>query len=174
MDQWIINSAKIKYKTRVVRQYLHQMERGSNPSCYESLLNTVLDAIQMLTVVWESVTLTLNGNCFLKVNFRSNEDIIRKESISHPDVKEDWLNAQETVGGDFIDLDTFINIVKDLVTSKVRSLDDIILDVTLADKTDEEEGEDELYLGPHLHSPKLRKCSVLSDSVHPHWTRGPR
>lgn len=70
------------------------------------------------------------ANCFHKVGFRSSEDVLCKESILHQDLEEDWLSAQETVGEDFVDLNIFINTDKDLVTSELRSLDDIINNVT--------------------------------------------
>lgn len=66
---------------------------------------------------------------FLKADFRSNEDIIYTPT-SHPNVEEDSLNTQETVWEDFVDLDRLTNTNKDLVTSMLRNLDDIITNVT--------------------------------------------
>lgn len=66
---------------------------------------------------------------FLKADFRSNEDIIYTPT-SHPNVEEGSLNTQETVWEDFVNLDRLTNTNKDLVTSMLRNLDDIITDVT--------------------------------------------
>lgn len=65
-----------------------------------------------------------------------------------------------------MNLDTFINIDKDLATSKLKNLDDII-DVTATGKTGEEEEDDE----PEPLAPP--PFSKAADCMHHRWTNGP-
>lgn len=62
----------------------------------------------------------IHVDCKLFSGFGSREDIISKIPTSHPNVEE-WLDAQETVEEDFVDLDKFINIDKDLANCDLRN-----------------------------------------------------
>lgn len=57
----------------------------------------------------------------------------------HPIVEEDRLGSQKTVKEDFVDLDTLINIDKDLVTYELRFLEGIVANITATDESYQEE-----------------------------------
>jgi len=75
MDQGVIDCTNVKYRTRVVRRCLHQMEHGYIPSCGECRPITVLDAMHMLASSWEDVTSTTRANCFRKAGFVPGEAV---------------------------------------------------------------------------------------------------
>lgn len=87
------------------------------------------------------------------------------------------METQETVEEDFDDVDMLINIDKDLVTSELESLDDIISDIMVIDKPNQEKEDDKPACpapSPWI-SPKLGMRGFLRQyGLDSHWMKGPR
>lgn len=83
------------------------------------------------------------ANWFRKALLGSRKDVIYRELVLHQDFKDYWLGTQKTIGRDFVDFDTLINIAKYLATSELRSLDNNTIDVNAINKLDDEVEEDE-------------------------------
>lgn len=127
LDQGIIKVVKQKYRKKLVQRYLRDMECGSS-----SKIN-VFDSMNYISSAWDEIKPDVIKNCFRKAAF----------DVWNNSVQADTSLPEEE---DFQSLENFpdyATVDDHLVTSSVRTLEEIIADATIEGNTKEDDNEQE-------------------------------
>lgn len=131
MDQGIIKVMKQHYRKRLVLRYLDAMEKAEpSPSI------NLLEAINYITAAWESVRPDVIKNCFAKAGIKWSD----QEIMPEPEIEKE----EEAV---FENYPEYVTVDDDIATTEVRSLQEIVVDITgtrcNADESDGDDDDDE-------------------------------
>lgn len=130
LDQGIIRSFKCHYRKQFILLKLARMERK------EDLKISVLDAIRLMTDAWGNVTQLCIQNCFKKAKFIETSDEEFEEEDDLP--LSVWLQQKEIKEyNDVLNIDEFINVDDDVLTSGITSSEDIIAEIKAQEKDDQ-------------------------------------
>ena len=95
-DQGIIYALKCHYRKNMVKRLIQFIDNGSPLAQFKI---TLLEALQIVQVAWESVTSDPVSNCFRKAGFASQlgdeMDMATAGELSKEDVTLEFLNAEE-------------------------------------------------------------------------------
>ncbi len=124
MDQGIINSFKIRYRTHTVKRRIETIEYASEVDA-----DSVLDAIKCIGAAWNSTTNTTISNCYRKAGFKSNQCIHPEEIVEiDPSLQEfnDAWNRLNRVSNTFdFTQNDFLSIDADLPFAGVLTDEEI-------------------------------------------------
>ena len=144
MDQGIINSFKIHYRSRLVRRILAAIERGNG-----NIKINILDAINLLYTAWREVTPTTIANCFRKAGFVKEAGGAAEEVVEEPfEVDRNvWDAIQEQYEID-IPFENYVAVDDAVLTGENMTDEEIVQSViaskdTIEVKKEEPEEEDE-------------------------------
>ena len=95
-DQGIIYTLKCHYRKNMVKHLIQFIDSGSPLAQFKI---TLLKALQMVQVAWQSVTSDIVSNCFRKAGFTcqltDEMDVASVEELSEEDVTLEFLNTEE-------------------------------------------------------------------------------
>ena len=141
MDQGIINSFKIRYRTHIVKRRIESIEYGSEVDAV-----SILDAIKFISAAWNSTTISTISNCYKKAGFKSNQCIQTEEIVEiDPSLQEfnDAWNQLNRVSNTFdFGQNDFLSIDADLPFAGVLTDVEILASMT-APKTPDIDSEEE-------------------------------
>ena len=144
MDQGIINSFKIHYRSRLVRRILAAIERRNG-----NMKINILDAINLLYTAWREVTPTTIANCFRKAGFVKEAEGAAEEVVEEPSEvdRNVWDAIQEQYEID-IPFENYVAVDDAVLTGENMTDEEIVQSViaskdTIEVKKEEPEEEDE-------------------------------
>ena len=160
-DAGIIRDLKRKYRTRLVKRMLAQIEASPTASNYKP---NVLDAIRMVSAAWDEVKPDTVKNCFRKAGWRKGDENSTDLNDDEDDIPlavlRERLSLPETMT-----FEDYINVDSDLATEEVLTEDELFASLrttpqTTQGKEEEEEEEDE------ENQTENPVCSLADAKVH--------
>ena len=142
-DAGIIRDLKHKYRRRLVKKMLHQID--SNPEDPNFKPN-VLDAIRMIAAAWELVKPETLKNCFRKAGWKKTTEgpstsVFQPEEIDEDEIPLSVLRERLHLP-DSLSFDDYVNVDNNLETSETVTEESILAELTTLTGEEEEEEED--------------------------------
>lgn len=135
MDQGIIRSFKNYYRRLLVLQLIDRMEKKQDTKI------SVLDAIRIMSDAWNNVTPTTIQNCYKKAALVSALNGSFEEEDNLP--LSTWLESRDINNfQNCASIDEYVDIDADVVTSGLKTDDDILQEVT--EKTTDSDVDDDV------------------------------
>ena len=136
-DQGIIYTLKCHYRKNMVKRLIQFIDNGSPLAQFKI---TLLEALQMVQVAWESVTSDTVSNCFRKAGFTSQlgdeMDMATVGELSEEDVTLEFLNAEEpTSFAEYVSCDSDLQCAPMITTGDIAASFDP--SCTTEDETDD-------------------------------------
>lgn len=166
LDQGIIQNFKIRYRTRILKHILAQMDTVANANELVKSV-TVLDAIYFLNSAWQEVSCDTIKNCFKKAGFRhqpsafdKNDQFDSEDELPLSTIAEMSKMLQQVIGDQNINPKDFLDIDKNLV------LEDESIEISLppvqeieveSGEEDEEEAVKDSEIMSHSEALKMIK-----------------
>ena len=140
-DAGIIRDLKRKYRTRLVKRMLAQIDASPNASNFKP---NVLDAIRMISAAWEEVKPETVKNCFRKAGWRKDAVDITTTNDDEDDIPLSVLRERLCLP-ESMTFEDYVNVDNDLATDEVLTEEAILssLRPQAAATQNEEEEDDE-------------------------------
>ena len=124
MVQGVVQGFRKNYRKRLIQRFLSDMEHPGKATAVN-----LLEAVHYIRAAWDDVERSSIVNCFRNAGIRTSVEPEIPDGLSGCLDGDDLVELRQRLGHKWASLDAYINVDQDVITSEVRSIENIIDDV---------------------------------------------